>query len=81
MGQNLSDEEIGALWAEHFPRRNKDAKSKTLLLSFSTVIEDRAQNIVLSGDLSDKVHHVCDKIGIPVAEFEQFREERVRGVN
>ena len=65
---NLSNKEIKNLWAEHFPKRNSDAKSKAALEEFVLDVLERAHQ--------GETYYTLVALGIPKREFDQFRSEQ-----
>jgi hypothetical protein len=65
---NLSDKEVATLWAEHFPKRNDDVKSQTLILVFALMVENRARRTSPDGAWPDRINDACVALGIPKAE-------------
>ncbi len=74
---NLSDEDVAKLWAEHFPKRNDDAKSKTLILAFALMVENLARRTTPQGDWSDRIHRACVTLGVPKADYEQLNPRSI----
>ncbi len=67
----IEDEDVGRLWAIHFPKRD-DIKSKGVCLTLYYMITDRAQTIVPYGAWSDKLHHATAYLerggaGLPIS--------------
>ena len=74
----LSDDEIRELWAEHFPKRLDDAKSKALCRSFCLRVEQRAaRDATNDEDMFVEVHQALASLGIPRDEFYQAQLEQL----
>jgi hypothetical protein len=74
--EKRSDQEIRELWAEHFPNRHHDLKSKTLCEVFRLVVEKCAAHSGADDeDLLFELHQVVDAFGIPPEEFYQVEKE------
>ena len=51
----LDNEEIGIIWARHYPKRAENGSSKSLCLSLAMVIRLRARSMTQQSDWSDKL--------------------------
>jgi hypothetical protein len=65
---NLSSWQIKELWAEHFPKRYDNGKSKALLEELVLTVLDRAHE--------GETYYTLRALGIPKLEFDQFRSEQ-----
>jgi hypothetical protein len=65
---NLSNRQIKELWAEHFPKRHADVRSKELLDQLAAEVLERAH--------TGETYYVLLALGIPKREFDQFRLEQ-----
>ncbi len=65
---NLSNKEIKNLWAEHFPKRYSDARSKTALEELVLDVLERSHE--------GETYYTLVALGIPKREFDQFRSEQ-----
>ena len=65
---NLSTLQIKELWAEHFPKRHDDARSRTLLDELTAEVLERAH--------TGETYYVLLALGISKREFDQFRLEQ-----
>jgi len=73
----LSNDEIRELWAEHYPKRLDDIKSKTLCEIFRQVIERRAA--WYGGDPIVCLRHALAILRIPRDEFYQVEKGAKEG--
>jgi hypothetical protein len=69
---NLSSQEIKRLWAEHFPKRRDNEKSRTLLAELALTVLERAHE--------GETYYTLLALGIPKREFDQFRSEQLAEV-
>ena len=65
---HFSNKRVKDLWAEHFPRRRDDLRSKTLL--------DELVLDVLESAHTGETYYVLVALGIPKREFDRFRSEQ-----
>ena len=66
--ENLSSQEIKKLWAEHFPKRQDNEKSRTVLAELALTVLERAHE--------GETFYTLMALGIPKREFDQFRTEQ-----
>ena len=66
--ENLSSRQIKELWAEHFPKRHNNGKSKAIL--------EELVLAVLEGAHEGETYYTLVALGIPKREFDQFRSEQ-----
>ena len=71
----LDNEEIGIIWARHYPKRTENASSMSLCLTLAMIIKQRAKSVVRDGDWSDKLQHVLATAGIPKEQFDTLESE------
>jgi hypothetical protein len=71
----LSDQEIGAVWAEHYPRRIKK-DSKTLLFAVVSIIKGNCLILAAQGgvEYSKLVHIAVKQCSIPADQFWKIEE-------
>ena len=65
----LDNEEIGIIWARHYPKRAENGSSKSLCLSLAMVIRLRARSMTQQSDWSDKLKHILADARIPKEQF------------
>jgi len=51
----LDNEEIGIIWARHYPKRAESGSSRSLCLSLAIVLRLRARSMTHQSDWSDKL--------------------------
>ena len=66
--ENLSNRQIKELWAEHFPKRQNNGKSRALLEELVLTVLERAHE--------GETYYTLVALGIPKREFDQFRSEQ-----
>ena len=71
----LDNEEIGIIWARHYPKRAESGSSKSLCLSLAMVIRLRARLMTHHSDWSDKLEHVLANARIPKEQFATIENE------
>ena len=69
----LNAEEIGPIWAEHYPKHHHDVKSK---MALCMILQDKSRHGIPYGDWSDKLHHVLTHFGISKHEYDEVEKER-----
>ena len=68
-------EEIGIIWARHYPKRTENASSKVLCLTLAMIVKQRAKSLVQYYDWSDKLQHALAAARIPKEEFDTLEKE------
>ncbi len=53
----IEDEDVGRLWAIHYPKHGEEVKSKTLCLAMYMMTTDKARTIILYGCLEDRISY------------------------
>ena len=71
----LDNEDIGMIWARHFPKRAENGSSKSLCVSLAIVIRLRARFMTQASDWSDKLEHVLAAARIPKGQFATIENE------
>jgi len=71
----IEDQDIGPLWAEHYPKRIDDVCSKTLCLALCLIIERKAARNFGDGELIDGIHHMLAAFGISKEQFYELERE------
>ena len=69
---NLSSRQIRELWAEHFPKRRDDGKSRELLAELAFTVLERSHE--------GETYYTLVALGIPKREFDEFRSEQLAEV-
>jgi hypothetical protein len=75
--EQLTDDEIGVIWARHFPMRLENPMSKAVCLAICLLVEEKASRSA-TGDEDPlvEVDRALISIGIPRDEFYQAELER-----
>jgi len=73
----IEDKDIGTLWAEHYPKRMDDVKSKTVCLAVCLIVEQKAARNASADaeDLFDYIHRSLVALGIPKDQFYNVEKE------
>ena len=71
----LDNEEIGIIWARHYPKRAESGSSRSLCLSLAMVIRLRARLMTQASDWSDKLEHVLADARSPKEQFATIENE------
>ena len=61
----LDNEEIGMIWARHYPKRAENGSSRSLCLSLAMVIRLRARSMTHQSDWSDKLEQSLQMLEFP----------------
>ncbi len=65
----LHNEDIGIIWARHYPKRAERASSMSLCLTLAMIIRLRARSMTQYSDWPNKLPHVLADTRIPKEEF------------
>jgi len=71
----LDNEEIGMIWARHFPKRAESGSSRSLCLSLAMVLRLRARSMTNQSDWSDKLEQILAEARIPNEQFATIDNE------
>ena len=71
----LDNEEIGMIWARHFPKRAESGSSRSLCLSLAMVLRLRARSMTNQSDWSDKLEQILAEARIPNEQFATIENE------
>jgi hypothetical protein len=79
----LDSEDIGLIWARHYPKRSESESSKSLCVTLAMIIKHRAETIILPyGDWADKLQRALAAAGIPREQFDAVEaESKSVGIN
>ena len=69
----IEDADIKSIWAEHFPKRLVDGRSKTVCARICLVLSHKAQHE--TGDWRKKLRMVLRKFGVPENQFHRVKSE------
>jgi len=65
----LENEEIGMIWARHYPKRAESASSLSLCVTLALILKQRAKSVVHHKAWSDKLRHVLSAARVPKEQF------------
>ena len=71
----LDNEEIGMIWARHYPKRYQSASSMSLCVTLSMIIKQRAKSVLEYNACSDKLRHVLSAARVPKEQFDTLESE------
>jgi hypothetical protein len=71
----LDNDEIGMIWARHYPKRAESGSSRSLCLSLVMVIRLRARFMTQQSDWSDKLEQILAEARIPNEQFATIENE------
>jgi hypothetical protein len=70
----LDDEDIGPIWARHYPKRSESQSSKSLCITLAMILKQRAASNS-NGDWVDKLERALAVAGIPREQFDSVEAE------
>jgi hypothetical protein len=71
----LENEDIGLIWARHYPRRSESQSSKSLCITLAIIIKQRAASIFPQDDRADKLQRALAATGVPREQFESVEAD------
>jgi len=71
----LENEEIGMIWARHYPKRAESALSFSLCVTLALILKQRAKSVVHHKAWSDKLRHVLSAARVPKEQFDTLESE------
>jgi hypothetical protein len=71
----LDDEDIGIIWARHYPQRGKRASSMSLCVTLTMIIKQRAKAADQYDDWAAKLNHALFLAHVPNEQFETVESE------
>jgi len=71
----LENEEIGMIWARHYPKRAESASSLSLCVTLALILKQRAKSVVHHKAWSDKLRHVLSAARVPKEQFDTLESE------
>ena len=71
----LDDEEIGIIWARHYPKRAERPSSMSLCVTLAMIIKQRAKSLAQYSDWPAKLEHALAAARIPQKEFATLETE------
>jgi hypothetical protein len=76
----LENEDIGIIWARHYPKRAERASSMSLCLTLAIIIRLRARSMTQYSDWPNKLQHVLADARIPKEEFTAIEVDQPTGI-
>jgi hypothetical protein len=70
----LDDEDIGLIWARHYPKRTESQSSKSLCITLAMIVKQRAASNS-NGDWADKLERALAAAGVPRDQFDSVEAE------
>jgi hypothetical protein len=74
----LENEDIGLIWARHFPKRTDSETSKSLCLTLAMILRGRAISPGLYGNWNKSLQQILSQAGIPREQFDAVETEAKR---
>jgi hypothetical protein len=71
----LEDQDIGLLWAQHYPRRKDSTSSETICRLICFIARERARRLVAQSDWMAQLNSALRELGIPRDQFFAFENE------
>ncbi len=71
----LENEDIGMIWARHYPKRTESASSMSLCVTLAMIIKQRAKSVLQDNAWPDKLRHVLLAARIPKEQFDTLENE------
>jgi len=71
----LDDEDIGIIWARHYPERREHPSSMSLCVTLAMIVKQRAKSIQQYHDWQTKLDHALAAAYIPKDQFDTVETE------
>ena len=71
----LENEEIGMIWARHYPKRAESASSMSLCVTLAMILKQRAKSVLEYNACSDKLRHILSAANVPKEQFDTLESE------
>jgi hypothetical protein len=71
----LEDQDIGLLWAQHYPSRKDGTSSETICRLICFIARERARRLVAPSDWMAKLNSALRELSIPRHQFFSFENE------
>jgi hypothetical protein len=71
----LDDEDIGLIWARHYPMRALQPSSMSLCVTLAMIIKQRAKSLRQYSDWSAKLQHALASAHVPKEQFDTVETE------
>jgi hypothetical protein len=76
---SIEQEQVGPLWALHFPQRKWQPSSLSVCVDLFHIAQSTAQELFMeSNDAEARLRHALTVLGIPQSEFFKFQKEHER---
>jgi len=72
---HLDGEDIGIIWARHYPKRAEHASSMSLCVTLAMIVKQRAKSVDQYSDWPAKLEHALATANIPKEQFETVENE------
>jgi hypothetical protein len=67
----LDNEDIGLIWARHYPKRSESESSRSLCVTLAMIIKHRAESIILPyDDGAAKLRRALSAARVPREQFD-----------
>jgi hypothetical protein len=70
----FDNEDIGLIWARHYPKRTESQSSKSLCIMLAMIVKQRAASNS-NGDWADKLERALAAAGVPRDQFDSVEAE------
>lgn len=72
----LDNEDIGLIWARHYPKRYESESSRSLCVTLAMIIKHRAESMILPyDDEADKLERALVAARVPREQFDAVETE------
>ncbi len=71
----LENEDIGLIWARHFPKRAESETSKSLCLTLAMILRGRAISPGMYGGWDKSLQQILSQAGIPREQFDAVEND------
>jgi hypothetical protein len=71
----LDNEDIGLIWARHFPKRAESETSKSLCLTLAMILRGRAISPGSYGNWDKTLQQILAQAGIPKEQFDMVETD------
>ena len=71
----LDDEDIGIIWARHYPKRAEQASSMSLCVTLVMIVKQRAKSVDQYNDWPAKLQHAVAAAHVPKEQFDTLESE------
>jgi hypothetical protein len=71
----LDDEDIGFIWARHYPKRAGQASSMSLCVTLAMIIKQRAKSLHQYNGWASKLEHALAAAHVPKDQFDTLEGE------